>query len=110
MAITDVLSRSSNAPPTAALRYIQSTVESDLRSHISSSATATLERCNRSISKCTERQQSNSLRLLSWKSLGQRKPSRVEVLEQLLLLGLSTRLQEPTPTVLIAQILLIPST
>ena len=43
--------------------------------------------------------------LLAAKALGQRKASRVEVLKELLLLGLGARLQEPTPAVLVAQVL-----
>jgi hypothetical protein len=45
--------------------------------------------------------------LLSGEALRQREAGRVEVLQQLLLLGLGARLQEPAPAVLVAHVLLI---
>ena len=45
--------------------------------------------------------------LLSGEALRQREAGRVEVLQQLLLLGLGARLQEPAPAVLVAHVLLM---
>jgi hypothetical protein len=53
------------------------------------------------------RQMLSTYPLLSWKALRQREAGRVEVLQQLLLLGLGARLQEPAPAVLVAHVLLI---